>query len=188
MQISFFYIILLSLSLAMDAFAVSIGAGISGNRSNLKESLRIAFFFGLFQAVMPLIGFYLASSFYDLICSVDHWIAFFLLTFIGSKMILESVKKKDNCNVFPEHIKTSKLIVLAVATSIDALAAGVSLSILCNDIFIPVISIGIITFILSFIGVYFGRKLGCKFGNKAEMAGGIVLILIGLKVLISDIF
>jgi putative Mn2+ efflux pump MntP len=188
MNISLPYIFLLSLSLAMDAFAVSISAGISGKRSNLKESVRIAFFFGLFQAVMPLIGFYLARSFYDIICSVDHWIAFFLLAFIGGKMILEAIKKGDTCEVFPERISTKRLLVLAVATSIDALAAGVSLSILCTDIFIPVTSIGIITFLLSFLGVYFGKKLGCKFGSRAEIIGGIVLILIGLKVLISDLF
>ena len=188
MQISLFYIFLLALSLAMDAFAVSISAGISGSRSNTKESVRIAFFFGLFQALMPVIGFFLARSFYDFICSVDHWVAFFLLAFIGGKMISEAIKKGDNCEIFPERISTPKLLGLAVATSIDALAAGVSLSILCNDIFLPATLIGIITFALSFAGVYFGKKLGCSFGKKAEIAGGIVLILIGLKVLISDIF
>jgi len=172
----------------MDAFAVSISAGISGKRSNFKQSVRIAFFFGLFQALMPLIGFYLASSFYGLICAVDHWIAFFLLAFIGGKMIFEAIKKGDTCDNFPEKISTPRLLFLAVATSIDALAAGVSLSIICSDIFIPVTSIGIITFLLSFLGVYFGKKLGCKFGNRAEIAGGIVLVLIGLKILISDIF
>ncbi|HPV20593.1 MAG TPA: manganese efflux pump MntP family protein [bacterium] len=187
MALSYPYIFLLALSLAMDAFAVSISAGISMQKRDFSEALKIALAFGIFQAVMPIIGFFGASSFYDYICHVDHWIAFFLLAFIGGKMISEAVKKKGECQVFPANIKFLQLMVLAVATSIDALAAGVSLSMLCSDILIPVLMIGFVTFIFSFSGVTFGVKLGCKFGTRMEIVGGTVLILIGLKVLLGDI-
>lgn len=187
MTLPFPYIFLLAVSLAMDAFAVSISAGISMQKRDISQALKIAFAFGLFQAVMPLIGFFGASSFYDYICHVDHWIAFFLLALIGGKMIFETIKKKGECSVFPTNVKFLQLMVLAVATSIDALAAGVSLSMLCSDIFIPVLMIGIVTFIFSFSGVTFGIKLGCRFGSGMEIFGGTVLILIGLKVLLGDI-
>ena len=180
--------IFLAVSLAMDAFAVSISAGISMQKKDLKEALKIAAAFGIFQAAMPLIGFFGASSFYDYICHVDHWIAFFLLALIGGKMISEAVKKKGKCEVFPSNIKFLQLMVLAVATSIDALAAGVSLSMLCSDILIPVIMIGTVTFLLSFSGVTFGALLGCRFGIRMEIIGGSVLILLGLKVLSEGIF
>ena len=187
MALSIPYIILLSVSLAMDAFAVSISAGISMQKTAWKEAVRIAFAFGIFQALMPAIGFYGASSFYSYICTVDHWIAFFLLAFIGGKMIYEAIKKGEKCDVFPERISNWQLLLLAIATSIDALAAGVSLSMLCSAIIIPVLMIGSITFIFSFCGVTFGTKLGCKFGTRMEIIGGMVLILIGLKVLLGDL-
>lgn len=187
MTLSYPYIFLLSIGLAMDAFAVSISAGISMQKADIKEALKIAAAFGIFQAIMPLIGFYGASSFYDYICIVDRWIAFFLLAFIGGKMIVEAVKKKGKCDIFPSNIKFLQLMVLAVATSIDALAAGVSLSMLCSKIAIPVVMIGIVTFLLSFWGVTFGVKLECKFGTRMEIIGGIVLILIGLKVLLGNV-
>lgn len=187
MALSIPYIILLSVSLAMDAFAVSISAGISMQKANKKEALRIALAFGIFQAVMPTIGFFTAASFYDYISSFDHWVAFILLSFIGGKMIYEAMGKKEECEIFPERIPNWQLFVLAIATSIDALAAGVSLSILSATILIPVIMIGFTTFLFSFSGVTFGRKLGCKFGNRMEIIGGFVLILIGLKVLFGDL-
>jgi len=188
MTTSYPYIFLLALSLAMDAFAVSISAGISMQKRDIPEALKIALVFGIFQAVMPLIGFFGASSFYDYICHVDHWIAFFLLAFIGGKMISEAVKKKGQCELFPTNIRFLQLMILALATSIDALAAGVSLSMLCSEIMIPVLMIGIVTFILSFSGVTFGVKLGCRFGTRMEIAGGTVLILLGLKLLSEGIF
>jgi len=187
MALSIPYIILLSVSLAMDAFAVSISAGISMQKANKKEALRIALAFGIFQAVMPTIGFFTASSFYSYISKVDHWIAFVLLAFIGGKMIVEALKKGEECEIFPDGMSNWQLFVLAIATSIDALAAGVGLSILSTAILIPVLLIGTITFLFSFCGVTFGRKLGCKFGNRMEIIGGLVLILIGLKVLLGDL-
>lgn len=187
MALSIPYIILLSVSLAMDAFAVSISAGISMQKANKKEALRIALAFGIFQAVMPAIGFFTASSFYSYISKVDHWIAFILLAFIGGKMIVEAYKKGDECEIFPDGLSNRHLLILAIATSIDALAAGVGINMISAEIFIPALLIGLTTFLFSFFGVTFGIRLGCRFGNRMEMIGGTVLILIGLKVLLGDL-
>ena len=188
MTLSYPYIFLLAVSLSMDAFAVSISAGISMPKAVRKDALRIALAFGIFQAVMPTIGFFGASSFYNYISKVDHWIAFILLAFIGGKMIVEAYKKGDECEVFPDGLSNRHLLILAIATSIDALAAGVGLSILSTEILIPVLLIGLTTFLFSFFGFTFGIRLGCRFGNRMEMIGGTVLILIGLKVLLGDLF
>lgn len=173
---------LLACSLAMDASAVSISSGISSRAAKITDAIKMAFFFGLFQFVMPVIGFFLTGSFYEQVCRFDHWIAFGLLTIIGGKMILEAFKK-DDCDAGLKSVKFKELIVLSFATSIDALAAGVGLSFLCTSVFLPASIIGIVTFVFSFLGFVFGKKLGCRFGKKMEMAGGAVLIILGSKIL-----
>ena len=152
-------IILIALGLAMDAFAVSISSGITIEHQRFKNALRIAIFFGGFQAIMPILGWFAAYNFSDLISDFDHWLAFGLLSIIGIKMIYESVKRvTDDKEVKQMNIYV--LLTLSVATSIDALAVGVSFAFLEISIITPVIIIGTITFILSFIGVYIGNKLG----------------------------
>ncbi len=185
---SFFYmdiisIILIALGLAMDAFAVSITAGITIKEKHLHNAFRIALYFGFFQAVMPLAGWLLGSSFASFINSFQHWLAFIILAFIGIKMIADSrrsskVSQKD----FTCH-KT--LLALAIATSIDAFTVGVSFSLINVSIIMPVIIIGIITFFTSIIGVYAGKLSGCLLRNYAEIFGGSILIIIALKILLT---
>lgn len=179
-------IIIIALGLAMDAFAVSVTSGLTINQLHIKHALRIAFFFGGFQAVMPVLGWMAGLTVRDLIASVDHWIAFGFLTFIGAKMIyeairIESLEKRGN------PLKWSILILLAVATSIDALAVGLTFAILQVSIILPILIIGVITFFLSFAGVYIGDRLGHFLENKIEIAGGLILIGIGLKILIEHL-
>ena len=181
---SFPAILILAVSLAMDAFAVSISSGISLSRAGLGAALRIAFCFGLFQAGMTLAGFFVSSSFYSYLERIDHWIAFALLSLIGIKMIVEAARNRDSCPALPsDKLGLKTLLVLALATSIDALAAGVSLAALALSIFFPALLIGTVTFALSYGGVIFGKKLGCRFGNLMEILGGSVLIILGLKIL-----
>ena len=174
----------LAFGLAMDAFAVAVTSGLAIKKLHINNALKIAVFFGSFQAVMPLIGWLAGNSFKDYISGIDHWIVFGLMSLIGSKMIYESMKAPSNeKKLNPLHF--SVLLVLSIATSIDALAVGVSFS-LINVFFVtPIIIIGMITFLLSFIGVYIGNKAGHFFENKIEMAGGFILIGIGIKILIE---
>jgi manganese efflux pump family protein len=188
MELSYLYIFLLAVSLAMDAFAVSIATGIQIKENVLKNGLKISFSFGFFQAVMPLAGFFAASSFYDQICHIDHWIAFLLLFFIGGKMVYNSLKNDALCPSVKLKAGFKQLMILSFATSIDAFAAGISLSLICSEIFIPVLIIGVVTFVFSFAGSTFGSKLGCKFGNKMETAGGIILIILSIKILAEGLF
>ena len=181
-----FSISLIALGLAMDAFAVSITSGFAIKYIKIKNALMIAIFFGLFQAIMPLIGWLAGYTLKDFISGIDHWIAFGLLSIIGLKMIYESFKlESDKERVDPLNI--SVLFVLSIATSIDALAIGISLSFLNISIALPSIIIGIITFLLSFMGVYIGNKLGHFFEKKIEILGGIILIAIGIKILIEHL-
>lgn len=176
--------ILIGLSLAMDAFAVSISSGVTLKKYHIGHAFRIALFFGLFQAIMPLIGWSAGLSFKTQVDTFSHWIAFLILLVIGCKMIYESILiKEDNRKCDPTNLLV--LSGLAIATSIDALAIGVSFSLLNITITEPVIIIGLVTFITSFIGVYLGDKFGILFGNKIEIFGGIVLILIGIKILLK---
>lgn len=177
---------LIAIGLSMDAFAVSICKGLGMTRLNYKNASIIALFFGGFQALMPLIGWFLGSRFQVYISSFDHLIAFVLLAFIGGKMIIESHKKQDeacrNCDV----LNLRELLVLAVATSIDALAVGITLAIMPNtNIWTSILLIGIITFVLSVVGVMAGHKFGSKWGKKAEFAGGLILVFIGCKILVE---
>ena len=177
-------IIAIAFGLAMDAFAVSITSGITIKRLKINNALKIALFFGLFQAIMPLVGWLAGISLRGFIAEIDHWIAFGLLSFIGCKMIYESIAVQSNeKQINPLNIYV--LLTLSIATSIDALAVGVSFS-LINVFFVtPIIIIGMVTFLLSFVGVYIGNKAGHFFENKVEMAGGFILIGIGIKILIE---
>jgi len=174
-------ILFIAIALAMDAFAVSIVSGITIQKLQFNHVVRIAFFFGIFQGVMPLIGWAVGQGFYDLVKDIDHWIAFGLLTVIGGRMIYESrTMERDVCR---DPCKTSNLFILAIATSIDAFGVGLSLSIIDSSIFIPAVIIAIVTFVLSFLGVYIGDVFGHMFEKKIETIGGSILILIGLNIL-----
>ena len=184
---------LLAIGLAMDCLAVSIASGIILKRIQWRPMLVMAFFFGLFQAIMPLLGWLGASTFSHLIESVDHWIAFAILAFLGGRMIKESFKEEDCCQRFnPASLKV--VITMAIATSIDALAIGVSFAFLgiksCSSILCPVGIIGFVSFLMSLIGLIFGIRFGCGIARKlhAELWGGIILILIGTKILIEHLF
>lgn len=184
---------LLAIGLAMDCFAVSIASGILLKRIQWRPILVMAFFFGLFQAVMPFIGWLCASTFSHLIADVDHWIAFIILAFLGGKMIFESFKDEDCRQEFnPASFKV--VITLAIATSIDALAVGISFAFLgiknFSEILSPISIIGFVSFALSLAGLLFGIRCHCGCARKlhAERWGGIILVLIGVKILIEHLF
>ena len=176
-----FSILLTGFALSMDAFAVSVTKGMTLKKINLSIATKIAFLFGLFQAVMPLIGWLFGMNFELYIRSIDHWIAVFLLSFLGIKMIVEAIKDDDNDN--STYLDNKELIILSIATSIDALAVGVTFAFLNIDIIPICVSIGVITFLVCFIGVLIGKKIGSVFKNYAQIIGGIILILIGLYIL-----
>lgn len=191
---SFLSLLLIAIGLSMDAFAVSITNGISIKNLQNKHALKIAAFMGGFQGIMPVIGWAAGVGFKDYIESIDHWIALILLTIIGGKMIFEAIKNRNEgvCAtgqpIEPEEdhndelLNNKVLFLLAVATSIDALAVGVSFAFLQISIVTSALLIGIITFIVCFIGVKIGKRCGCFLQSKAEIAGGVILILIGLKI------
>ena len=179
-------ILLLGLSLSMDAFAVSICKGLSMKKINWKKAIIIGLYFGIFQALMPVIGYFLGSAFQSLVTNIDHWIAFVLLTLIGGNMIREALSKEENnnCN---DNVDFKTMVILAIATSIDALAIGITFAFLNVNVPLAVTTIGITTFIISLIGVKLGNKFGSKYESKAGIAGGIVLILIGVKILLEHL-
>lgn len=179
-------IILIAVGLAMDAFAVSIASGMTITRDRRRAGLLTAAFFGGFQMLMPVIGWGVGLTLADIISAFDHWIAFGLLAFIGAKMIYEGTKKGDH-DKDAKELKLHSLLVLAVATSIDALMVGLSFAFLQTSIVLPIAAIGVITFGLSLVGFYFGSGLGKVFGHRIEIVGGVVLILIGLKILIEHL-
>lgn len=171
----------IAVGLSMDAFAVSICKGLSMKKMNWQNAILAGFYFGGFQAGMPLIGYFLGIQFQTKIMSADHWIAFILLCLIGSNMIREAMSKEEVPANDSFDVKT--MLLLAVATSIDALAVGVTFAFLNVDIIPAVSFIGVITFILSMLGIKIGNVFGSIYKNKAELAGGIVLILMGVKIL-----
>ena len=186
MYVGFFELLSLAVGLSMDAFAVSICKGLSVNRVRPKHMLICGLYFGGFQALMPLIGYLLGVNFRSMIASVDHWIAFVLLSLIGANMLRESFSKDKDENVDASFgVKT--MLLMAIATSIDALAVGVTFAFLEVNIVPAVSFIGITTFIFSAAGVLIGNIFGAKWKNKAEFAGGAILILIGLKILIEHL-
>ena len=180
-------ILIIAVGLAMDAFAVSIVSGSVYKHLYVRHALRIAVFFGGFQALMPLIGSLAGLTVKEHIEHCDHWIAFGLLSAVGVKMIYESFKIKSvEENLDPSNIFV--LLVLSVATSIDALAVGITLSLITSSIVFAVIIIGLITFVLSYLGVVIGKKFGHFFENKIEALGGLILIGIGGKILVEHLF
>ena len=176
----------LGLGIAADAFAVSLSSGFVIQRIKLNKALKIALFVGIFQAIMPFIGWLMGWSFREFITNIDHWIAFILLLVIGSKMIYEAYKNIDEDEKF-NPLDTYTLLALAIATSIDALAAGLGWYLLKTSILFPCILIGLITFCLSLLGVFIGHKFGSIFNQKIEIIGGITLIFLGRKILIEDV-
>ena len=179
-------LILISVSLAMDCFAVSIAGGATCTKPRIANAIKVGLSFGFFQAMMPLIGWAIGFSFKDLIENVDHWIAFSLLLAIGIKMLYEAFRKspeKEKADI----TKIPTLLLLSVATSIDALVIGISLSILGTSILIAILIIGLFAFIFSVSGYYLGHKIGKMIGNKMEVIGGIILIGIGTKILIEHL-
>lgn len=179
--------LLVAFALAMDAFAVSVSSGVCIKDIRPAIALRAAFFFGLFQFLMPVAGWLLGGAFRGMIQGWDHWLALGLLAFIGGRMIREAWKKR-NPSYCPDPDEAQgimdlrTLTVLAVATSLDALAVGLSYSVLGDPILEPAALIGVVTFALCVVGIEFGKKLGAAFEFKAEIAGGVVLVLIGLKI------
>lgn len=184
-----FEVIAVAVGLAMDAFAVSICKGLKMRKFNFKHSLIIAIFFGGFQALMPAVGYLLGKQFEQYIVSIDHWIAFVLLGFIGGKMIYESFKKDEDETHCGDRLDFKELTVMAIATSIDALAVGITFAFLPKQLGIgtAVAIIGVLTFVICMAGVFIGHKFGARFKNKAELAGGVVLILIGIKILLEHL-
>lgn len=187
---SFLEFVLIGIGLAMDAFAVSVSKGLSMRTLNWKAGLIIALSFGIFQSGMPLLGWLIAVRFEHFISAVDHWIAFVLLSAIGIKAIVEAVKDMKQKEPKEEEeyaLKWGELLLLSVATSIDALAVGISFAALNVNIWSAISIIGVITFVLSFAGVAIGNRFGARFKSKAEIAGGIILILIGIKILLEHL-
>lgn len=185
---SFLELFIIAGGLSMDAFAAALCKGLPVKKSTLREAAIVGLYFGIFQAGMPLLGFLLGVRFQNKIASFDHWIAFLLLGIIGINMIRES-KKVENIIISERNIKESlsfkNMIGLAVATSIDALAIGVTFAFLKVNIIIAITLIGIVTFTLSFAGVKIGNVFGEKYKGKAEFAGGMILIIMGLKILLN---
>ncbi|MGN0306056.1 MAG: manganese efflux pump MntP family protein [Lachnospiraceae bacterium] len=183
---------LIGVGLAMDAFAVAICKGLCMKKVEKKQVLTIGLFFGGFQALMPLIGWGLGKQFEQYIVSIDHWIAFILLGFIGGKMIKEALGKEKEeeeelCPVEGTRLDLKELLILAVATSIDALAVGITFAFLNYPIIEAISIIGVLTFIIAVAGVYIGNIFGSKYKKKAEFTGGIILVVIGLKILIEHL-
>lgn len=182
-------IIILAVSLSMDAFAVALCKGLALKKASIKSCLVVGAWFGTFQGLMPLIGYLLGSTFADKITSIDHWIAFVLLALIGGNMIKEALSKDEECCDNSLGFKT--MLVMAIATSIDALAVGVSFAFTDFKpdwfIYIVFVMIGVITFALSSIGVKIGNIFGTKYKAKAEIAGGAILIVLGIKILLEGL-
>ena len=176
---------LIGIGLAMDALAVSICKGLAMRTPSLKSMLVVGLWFGSFQAIMPVIGYYLGESFYQYISEYDHWIAFILLLLIGLNMIRESFLSEDEG--MDDSIGIRIMFLLAVATSIDAFAVGITLAMDGSDIWLPALIIGIITLAISMAGVRVGSVVGERFGRKAELVGGLILIMIGLKILLEHL-
>ena len=179
-------LLIIAVGVSMDAFAVSICKGLSVKRLHPSYMISAALWFGGFQALMPLIGYFVGISFADMVSEVDHWIAFVLLAIIGGKMIREACQKDEDCEYNPDF-STKTMFLLAVATSIDALAVGVSFAFLGVDIWTSVLVIGLMTGAFSALGVQLGNIFGCRFKSKAEFVGGLILIAIGLKILLEHL-
>lgn len=184
MDLNFFYLILISISLSLDCFAVTCGISFKEKILPWNNILKMSFSFGFFQSIMPFLGFLTGKFTFNFLKSIDHWIAFFILISIGFKMVLESFEKN---NIEKNFFNFKNLILLSIATSLDAFGVGFSLSLLGYGILLPVILFGITTFFVSIGGFNFGKKIKKYFGKKIEIFGGIILILIGFKILFEHL-
>ena len=181
-------LLILAIGLSMDAFAVSICKGLSMKKAGLKEGSICGAWFGGFQALMPVIGFFLGSLFSDAIKAFDHWVAFGLLVIIGANMLKEAFTKCDCCEDHDADLSAKGMFVMAVATSIDALAVGISLAMAGDvNIWLAVALIGVVTFLMCVLGVKIGNLFGSRFEKKAQIAGGVILILLGVKILLEHL-
>ncbi|MCQ2537994.1 MAG: manganese efflux pump MntP family protein [Lachnospiraceae bacterium] len=183
---------LVGVGLAMDAFAVSVCKGLGMTKVNKKQTFIIALFFGGFQALMPFLGWLLGSRFEKFVKAFAPWVGFILLLFLGGKMIIEAVKNKEDDKVEEKDKKLDmkELLVMAIATSIDALAVGISFGLLyprIGTILVAIATIGVTTFLISFAGVFIGNVFGTRFEKRAQIAGGIILILIGVKIILEGL-
>lgn len=176
-------VLLLAVGLAMDAFAVSICKGLAVRKVTIRTMVIVGLWFGVFQGVMPVIGYVAGSAFYDLISEYDHWIAFILLFLIGANMIREALSDEDEG--VDDNLGFRTMLLLAIATSIDALAVGISLAMTGDGIVEPALIIGVVTMIISMFGVWIGSRFGDRYGKKAELVGGVILILIGLRIVLE---
>ena len=181
-------LLLLAVGLSMDAFAVSICKGLSMKKATFKEGVICGTWFGGFQALMPLIGFFLGSVFATAIEAFDHWVAFGLLAIIGINMLKEAFEKKCDCENHDADLSVKTMFVMAIATSIDAMAVGISLAMAGEvNIFTAVLLIGVVTFAFCAAGVKIGNVFGSRFEKKAQIAGGVILILLGIKILLEHL-
>jgi manganese efflux pump family protein len=186
--VSFLIILGIALALAMDAFAVSLGLGMSLRPATRGQTFRLAYHFGLFQFLMPVIGWAAGETFIKYISAYDHWAAFGLLLVIGGKMIFESFRQEvKNKNDRSDPTRGASLLVLSVATSLDALAVGLSLAVLHVDIIYPALVIGLVAFVMTVVGMKLGPLLGKVIGKRAELLGGVILVIIGLKILVDHL-
>ena len=183
---NFFSLFLLAVGLSMDAFAVAVCKGLALKKINLRHAVIVGLWFGGFQTLMPMIGYYLAASFRDAITAYAHWIAFGLLVLIGGNMIREAIFEKEETET-DAALSFRSMLLLAIATSIDALAVGVTFAFLDVNIWTSVLLIGVTTFVLSMIGVKCGSLFGAKYERKAEILGGVILILLGIKTLLEHL-
>jgi len=184
---SFLTLLGLALGLAMDAFAVAIVTGIVLPRVTIRHYFRLSFHFGLFQFMMPIIGWFVGSMVADRIAAIDHWVAFGLLVFIGGRMIRGSLTNDTSATQLTDPTRKGSLMLLSLATSIDALMVGLSLAMLEVEIWMPSVVIGVVAALMTALGLAAGRRLGCRFGRRMELLGGLVLIAIGVKILLSHL-
>ena len=178
----------IAVALAMDAFAVALAASLALNPVTKGQVFRFAFHFGLFQAMMPVIGWLAGTAVYQYISAVDHWIAFGLLAFVGGKMIYGALSPEESERASSDPTRGWDLIILSVATSIDALAAGLSIGMLGGVILLPAVIIGLVAAALTVVGMMLGGKIGGLWGKKVEVIGGLVLIAIGIRIVVEHLF
>jgi putative Mn2+ efflux pump MntP len=187
MGMEFFTAFLIAVGLAMDAFAVSLGIGTTGRANDFRAKFRLAFHFGVFQTLMTVLGWLAGSTIVGLISSIDHWIAMALLGYVGINMIRSGFGHERECQP-PNPSKGKTLMMLCVATSLDALAVGLSMAVIGTEILMPALLIGVVATGLSAFGLIAGTKLGETFGKRMEIAGGLILIFIGVRVVITHLF
>ena len=178
-------VLLISISLAMDAFAVSICKGLCLKDLNVRKQIKVGFYFGIFQAIMPIVGYYIGDLFDELLLAIDHYVVFVLLIIIGVSMIMETIVNKKES--FDEQINFKSMFIPALATSIDALAVGFSFAFMKVNLWTSVVTIGIVAYLFTYIGVLIGYKVGSKYENKAKVVGGIILILIAIVTLLEQL-